>query len=204
MEIIIADDHPVFREGVRRLVQRALPEASIFEADTFQAVLNLAQGSQPTLFVLDLGFPGFDPATSIRHLRKVYPASSILIISMKDDQKTMGDILALGVDGFISKAIDPVDIGVAIMDVLNGDIVVRGPEGATQLPATGQQSDISHLPPRQREVLQLIVEGKTNKEIARDLDLSPFTVRSHVSALLQSLAVTSRAAAAAMGREIGL
>lgn len=202
--IIVADDHPIFREGLSRLIVRAIDDAEVLETDHFETVLKLAGDTPPDIFVLDLNFPGFTARTSIELLRTSYPTAAIVIISMQDDPQTIEETLSLNVDGFISKAIDPGKIGAAIASILDGEIVIIGPQDAERLPKSGAQSIITKLPTRQRDVLRLVVAGKTNKEIARVLDLSPFTVRSHVSALLKSLDLPTRAAAAAVGQDAGL
>lgn len=83
-QIILADDHPIFRDGLRRLFLRALPGSNVAEADSFSRVIDLANQDAPDLFVLDLHFPGFALDTSIYALRRDYPTSSILVVSMDD------------------------------------------------------------------------------------------------------------------------
>lgn len=203
--IIVADDHPIFREGLSRLIFRAVDDAEVFEVDSFEAVLSSAEKIDPVLFVLDLNFPGFEPSVSIGVLRTKYPTAAIVIVSMQDDAHTIKSVLSLNIDGFISKAIEPIKIGEAVAAVLEGETVIIGPQEATPITINiSTQSAVAKLPARQRDVLRLVVVGKTNKEIARDLGLSPFTVRSHVSALLKSLDLSTRAAAAAVGRDAGL
>ncbi|WP_116655162.1 LuxR C-terminal-related transcriptional regulator [Pelagibacterium sediminicola] len=201
--IILADDHPIFRDGLRRLVLRALPGSIVTEADNFSRVVDLANQDAPGLFVLDLHFPGFALEKSIYALRRDYPASSILVVSMDDEDETIERVMAQGADGFVSKAANPATIGDAIASVLEGDIVVVDAKAAAASHIDTDGSDIAQLSPRQRQILRQLVLGHSNKEIARELGISPFTVRVHVSALLKLLGVKSRSAAVAAAKDFG-
>ncbi len=204
--IIIADDHPVFRMGMRHILTRACPGADVVEAGTFGEVMALAVNNEPpNMFVLDLLFPGFAPEQSIGKLRRQFPRATLAIVSMADDSETIDMVMAAGADGFVGKAVPPEEIAAAIAAIYSGEIVVKS--GASHLPApvgakrSGGQDDIQ-LSPRQREVLKLVAAGMTNKEIGRELDISPVTARMHVSALLRTLGVTSRSAAAGVAAEL--
>lgn len=147
-QIIIADDHPIFREGISCLILRAVADAVVSEADHFDTVLNPAQKTAPEMFVLDLNFSGFIATVSIEQLRTNYPTAAIVIVSMQDDAETNEELLDMNIDGFISKAIDPEKIGEAVALVLAGEIVIIGPQDATPLPDDGMQSVLAKLPAR--------------------------------------------------------
>lgn len=200
---IVADDHPIFRDGVALILSDLFPPLDVRLADSLDGVLAAAGAGEPVeLLVLDLKFPGMDLAR-IPEVRGQYPGASILIISMCDDPSSVRRILRSGVDGFISKAADPSAMREGLAAARAGEFVNVG-GGLGIGPVASLLAQYPGLTQRQIDVLTLLSEGKSNKDIARDLDISPFTVRLHVSATLRTLGVESRSAAAAIAAKYDL
>ncbi len=202
--IIIADDHPVFRDGMTRLVGSALPEAQLFEAGTMDEVLDSVETyGVPDIFILDLLFPGMNPRETLPALRQQCRKSSIIIVSMLDDEATIERMMAYGADAYIVKSIPAPEMLAALMSVRSGEYVIARPNLASTTNPMMDPADALDLTQRQREILSLISQGRSNKEIARKLALSPFTVRNHVSLLFRMLKVQTRFELAAKADRLG-
>jgi len=209
IRILIADDHPVFRYGLRALL-KAEPELEVVgEATTGDEVIALAATLQPDVILMDLNMPGVNGIEATRRIMETRPHVAILMITMFDDDSVFAAMRA-GARGYLLKGEAGEETVQAIRVVSKGEAIFS-PAIAQRLiqyfgvprPATPPQA-FPALTEREREILTLIAQGYTNTAIAERLVLSPKTVRNHVSNIFGKLQVADRAAAIIRARDAGL
>ncbi|PWR24443.1 response regulator [Zavarzinia aquatilis] len=201
LKVLIADDHPLFREALQGAVAAVRGDALVVEAASLGGVLELVEGDDEfDLALLDLRMPGMDGLAGLVTLRKVRPDLPIVIVSALADEDTVARCLACGAAGYIPKSLGRERIRAAVEQVLAGGVFV--PDAGSLAVSTrpvpkGRVQDepfakIGSLTPQQMRVLELMGEGRLNKEISYLLSVSETTVKAHVSAVLHKLGVASR------------
>jgi len=200
--VLIADDHPLYRDALRAVVPQACPGADISEANSQEEVLAaVAAGREFSLVLLDLNLPGATGLSCLTELRRLVPATPIVVVSAVGDPKIMQDAIMGGACAFIPKSAPGQVLINALRVILAGGTymptgivaALRGGEGG---PARNE------LTLRQRRVLELLSTGLSNKRIARALDISEITVKAHVTAIFRKLGVSNRVQAGLEARRV--
>ena len=194
--ILVADDHPLFREALRGAVVRMIPDAQLYEAENADALYAMADAHPDAdLLLLDLNMPGAQGFSALVHLRGLHPQLPVVMVSAREEAAVVRRALDHGAMGFIPKSSNAETLGAALRRVLDGDRVV--PESASAAPRTAPDEHeiaqrIRELTPQQFRVLQMLGSGKLNKQIGFELGVSEATIKAHVSAILLKLNVDSR------------
>ena len=205
MHVLIADDHPLVRDALSRMVCRLDPQAKIEEAGDFAALVEIVERKAPDLLLLDLNMPGMDTLSGLRRLRERFPSLTTVVASGQDDPVTIRAVLASGASGFVSKADPPETFLIALRLVASGGVYVPARMlGDFRNGAPPAGADPSGLTPRQRDVLDLLLQGHPNKQIARSLGLTEGTVKIHIAAILRALQARNRTEAVLKARALGL
>jgi DNA-binding NarL/FixJ family response regulator len=210
INVLIVDDHPVVRKGMRALLE-TVPEITLVgEAENGKEAVKLAQAHQPDIILMDLQMPDGNGIVTTRELNQLTPNIKILVVTLYEDDDSIFAALQAGAHGYILKDADEEEIIQAIKIVAEGGAMF-GPSIATrvmnyfskkeQLP---KQEAFPELTDREREILTLIARGESNANIAKQLVISIKTVRNYVSSIYNKLQVADRAQAAIRARDAGL
>lgn len=198
MKILVVDDHPLIQEALAKaLPELTAPVEVVAAIDREQTLTALARHPDCALVLLDLTLPGAHGLDLLVELRRDYPRVPIVILSATHDRATVGSAMAAGAQGYIAKTSTPDELIDAVQTVLEGGKSVTSDFSRSSVSLLGVPGDTLGLTQRQADVLRLLIQGKPNKLICRDLRLSEGTVKVHVSAILKALNVRSRAQAIA-------
>jgi len=183
MRILLADDHDLYREGVQLLLQQ-LGNVDICEACNRDEIQKKLKQEQPDILLLDLDMPGVGCTSSVHEICLLYPTVAVIIMSGNNSPQTIQSCLEAGVAGFIPKS-SSTDVMLAAIRVVYA--------GGKYIPPQAYEHQPSYaLSSRQKEIFQLLNEGKANKQIAASLNITESTVKQHITELFRKLGVSNR------------
>ena len=212
IRILIADDHPFFREGLTRVLNE-VPGMSVV-ASVSNGLEAVSRGAEfkPDVVLMDVNMPKLGGVEATRQLRKIFPQISVLMLTVSEDENDLYAAIRAGARGYLLKGATSAELIDAIHRVYEKEAIlspgmaaklldefaaISKPSAGTAFPEKEDDAFLGVLTDREREVLQWVVRGMTNKEIGSQLSLSPHTVKAHIRTILEKLHVRSRAEAAA-------
>jgi DNA-binding NarL/FixJ family response regulator len=211
LRVVVADDHPMFREGLAATIDGLPRRKVVGQAATGLEAVELAQQAQPDVVVMDLHMPQMNGIEATRHITQRHPQVAVLVLTMLEDDASVVSAMQAGARGYLLKEANRAEIARALEAVAAGEVIF-GPSVAARVltlfsATTGTQRPgqpaFPELTEREQEILELVARGLSNPAIASRLFLSEKTVRNHVSNVFAKLHVTDRAAAVARARDRG-
>ncbi len=190
---IIADDHPLFRDALKQILARDMPDVELAEAGTLDEVVAAVEEKDTDLILLDLKMPGVQGFSGLIYLRAQFPDIPVVVVSASEETAIIRRAISFGASGFIPKSASAEQMQAALRAVLAGEVAVPEDVSLEEDEETGDMARrLSTLTPQQMRVLMMLREGLLNKQIAYELGVSEATIKAHVSAILQKLGVESR------------
>lgn len=211
ISVVIVDDHQLFREGIKRILEMESQFEVVAIGSNGEEACHLAEVYQPDVFLMDINMPIMNGVEATERIKSISPNSRVVVLSIHDDENYVHEVIASGASGYLLKEMDAEALIEAIQVVASGSAYIH-PKVTGKLIteyrrlSTLQDSDVARvelsdevelgrfasLTPREKEVLQLMAEGKSNKGIGDYLYISEKTVKNHVSSILQKLVVNDR------------
>jgi DNA-binding NarL/FixJ family response regulator len=194
IRILLADDHKLMRSGLKALIEQQSDLTVVGEADDGRQAVALAASLKPDLLVMDIGMPNLNGIEAAHQITQAYPETAIVMLSMHSDESYVLRALKAGAKGYLLKDSAESDLIRAVHAVAGGKSFfspavskVLLDDYVRKLRRSGAEDAYDLLTPREREILQLIAEGKSNKDVANLLNLSVYTVETHRSNLMEKL-----------------
>lgn len=210
MKALLVDDHPLFLDGLALLFAHEFPSATVLQAGSLEAAHGLlAQDPHVDWVLLDLGLPDSQGMTALERLRESHPEPAYVVMSADERPATILTAIELGAAGFVPKTARQGELLAALRKMMSGGVYL--PASVTAIEAGGPAPAVAGcapeelgFSPRQADVLRLLIEGKPNKLIGRDLGLSESTVKTHLAAIFRKLEANTRTQAVVAAARLGL
>ena len=208
-EILVADDHPLFRDALKRALTQAVPDAVMLEADGVASLQALVEEhADAELLLLDLQMPGANGFSTLAYMRAQYPGLPVVVVSAQEDPAVIRRAVAHGASGYIPKSASVDTIVAAVRRILDGDVwlppFLTHSSGALEAEEASAASRIAELTPQQFRVLGMIAAGLLNKQIAFELNVSEATIKAHMTAIMRKLHVSNRTQVALCASHLAL
>ncbi len=205
--IVVADDHPLFREGVAGTLQAEPDFAIVGQAKTGEEAYALVGELLPDILLLDVNMPGAGGVAAAQKIAAAWPVTRIIMLTVSEDQDDLMKVLKAGVRGYVLKGVSARELINVVRMVAQGDVYIS-PALAGGILFEMTQNDeadpLNQLSDREREILKLVADGLTNREIGERLHLAEKTIKHYMTNVLQKLHVRSRVEAALLAQKHGL
>ena len=206
--LLIADDHPLYRDALKGALSLSLPALTLKEAGDLTTTVDILNQEDIDLLLLDLHMPGSNDLFGLLHIRKLFPHVPVAVVSGTEDSTIISKIISAGALGFIPKTTSSGNIAQAVQAILDGDVWL--PEGLSDSveevdEAFSQLADnVASLTPSQYKVLCYMRDGLLNKQIGYNLDIAEATVKAHVTAIFKKLGINNRTQAVLIASQLEL
>ncbi len=214
VRLLVADDHALFREGLKALLSATPGIEMVGEAATGEDTVALAEEKQPDIVLMDINMPGMDGIQATRRILRANPTVGVIMVTMLEDDASLFAAMRAGARGYVLKGAQPQELLQAVRAVADGQALFGAPIAArimgffedieVDLKSTLPRDAFPELTPRELEVLELIAQGANNSQIAERLVISDKTVRNHITSVFSKLQVADRAQAIIKARDAGL
>lgn len=207
IRLLIADDHPLFREGVAQSLAREPGLVVVGQAGTGEEACELVANLLPDVLLMDVTMPGMGGIAAARKVASTWPVVRIMMLTVAEDEDTLMNALKAGARGYVLKGVSARELTAAVQVVAGGDVYISPSLAGSilvEMTSHDQSDPLNTLTEREQEILQLVAEGLTNREIGGRLYLAEKTIKHYMTNVLQKLQVRSRVEAALLAQKRGL
>ncbi|AEF01618.1 DNA-binding response regulator [Alteromonas sp. KS69] len=206
--LLIADDHPLYRDALRGALSLSLPALTLSEAGDLTSTVDILNREDIDLLLLDLHMPGSNDLFGLIHIRKLFPDVPVAVVSGTEDTQLISKIMSAGALGFIPKTASSGDIANAVQAILDGDVWLP-PNLSDSVDEIDEEfselaDNVASLTPSQYKVLCFMRDGLLNKQIGYNLDIAEATVKAHVTAIFKKLGINNRTQAVLIASQLEL